>query len=178
MFRLGVSHATWFREGSTNLIQVKEAPSHISKYSLESGAEQGLFDAKQVTLAAESRKKSPTIYIVEEDNIVREGLARLCRRLDAEIKAYASVTDLLEVGRLMPPGCLVAEVNLPKNEGTDLLRLIHDGDVSIPVIFLSSGSDIETAVEVMRQGAFDFIEKPFLSRKLLYRIEEAVRTSF
>ncbi len=124
-----------------------------------------------------NKNKKPTIYIIEEDSIVRDGLVRLCSRLDASIKAYASVNELLAAERLQPPGCVVAEVNLPENDGAYLLQRIHDGDVCIPVIFLSSGSDIETAVEVMREGAFDFIEKPFLSRKLLHRIDEAVNAS-
>ena len=121
--------------------------------------------------------KKPTIHIVEEDSIVREGLVRLCSRLDADIEAYASIDDLLKPCRPAPPGCVVVEVNLTKNEVAQLLQRLHNGDAGVPVIFLSSGSDIETAVEVMREGAFDFIEKPFLSRKLLHRIDEAVRAS-
>ncbi|MDH3694073.1 MAG: response regulator [Gammaproteobacteria bacterium] len=129
-------------------------------------------------MAAElHRNKKPAIHIVEEDKIVREGLVRLCSRLEADIKAYSSIEHLLEVGRPAPPGCVVVEVNLPKKEVAQLLQRLRNGDAGVPVIFLSSGSDIETAVEVMREGAFDFIEKPFLSRKLLHRIDEAVRAS-
>lgn len=136
------------------------------------------YDAKQVIVAVGSKhNKKPTIHIVEEDSIVREGLVRLCSRLDADIESYASIDDLFTAGRPAPPGCVVVEVNLPKNEVAQLLKRLHNGDTGVPVIFLSSGSDVETAVEVMREGAFDFIEKPFLSRKLLHRIEEAVGAS-
>lgn len=124
-----------------------------------------------------------TVYIVDDDSGARDALAWLLRtrRLPSEVFASAEAFNALLVHglKLTTPSCLLLDVRMPgmsglalfdKLTGYGLLRLL-------PVIFLTGHADVPTAVTAVRQGAFDFCEKPFSDNALVDRIEQALASS-
>ncbi|MDH3687905.1 MAG: response regulator [Gammaproteobacteria bacterium] len=119
---------------------------------------------------------SATIYVVEHDKAVRDGLRALLSQLNAQIQVYDQAKDLLSLQRTSGPACLVTELFLPDMSGLELLKRLRKSGDDIPAIVLAIQSDVPTAVEAMRLGAIDFIEKPFVEHVLLERVREALRS--
>lgn len=134
---------------------------------------EALYDGKGMTTRSLSNGHA-TIHIVEQDPAVAKGLCMLFRALDASVKTYPDAETFLDAPPGSDQGCLIIEMNLPGMDGLALLDRLRAEGVSLPAIMLSSKSDIATAVEAMRAGAFDFLEKPFIDRVLLERVREAL----
>jgi two-component system response regulator DctR len=124
-----------------------------------------------------------TVFIVDDDAGVREGLAWLLRsrRLLSQGFAGAEAFDaMLEAGfACTEPCCLLLDVRMPGMSGLALFdKLAARGLAeSIPVIFLTGHADVPTAVAMVKRGAFDFCEKPFSDNALVDRIEQAIKRS-
>lgn len=124
-----------------------------------------------------------TVYIVDDDSGAREALAWLLRtrRLPSEVFASAEDFDaLLARGlKLTTPSCLLLDVRMPGMSGLALFdRLDGYGLLPLlPVIFLTGHADVPSAVAAVKQGAFDFCEKPFAGNALVDRIEQALASS-
>ena len=124
-----------------------------------------------------------TVYIVDDDSGVRDALAWLLRtrRLPSEVFASAEAFDaLLARGlKVTTPSCLLLDVRMPGMSGLVLFdKLKGCGLLSVlPVIFLTGHADVPTAVTAVKQGAFDFYEKPFSDNGLVDRIEQALAGS-
>lgn len=124
-----------------------------------------------------------TVYIVDDDSGVRDALAWLLRtrRLPSEVFASAEDFDaLLARGlKVTTPSCLLLDVRMPGMSGLALFdKLTGYGLLPIlPVIFLTGHADVPTAVAAVKQGAFDFCEKPFSDNVLVDRIEQALASS-
>lgn len=114
--------------------------------------------------------------MIEADARDRRTLCSLLRPLDAEIHDFESAESYL-ADRHTAPCCLITEVSLPGMSGLDLLRLLRAGGVTPPIILLGEESDVRAAVTAMREGAFDFIEKPHVDiaivRRVAYLLEHA-----
>ncbi len=124
-----------------------------------------------------------TVYIVDDDSGVRDALAWLLRtrRLPSEAFASAEAFDalLLRGLKVTTPSCLLLDVRMPGMSGLALFdKLKGYGLLGIlPVIFLTGHADVPTAVAAVKQGAFDFCEKPFSDNALVDRIEQALASS-
>ena len=124
-----------------------------------------------------------TVYIVDDDSGVRDALAWLLRtrRLPSEAFASAEAFDalLLRGLRVTTPSCLLLDVRMPGMSGLALFdKLKGYGLLGVlPVIFLTGHADVPTAVAAVKQGAFDFCEKPFSDNALVDRIEQALASS-
>lgn len=116
-----------------------------------------------------------TVYVVERDVAVGDGLRALLAQLDAEVKVYQRAGEMLSAHRGPGPACLVTALFPPDMSGLELLQRLRKLGSDIPVIVLASHGDVPTAVEAMRLGAIDFIEKPFVEDVLLQRVREALR---
>lgn len=121
---------------------------------------------------APSTDKPYTIYLVEHDAAVRDGLRTLLSQLDAEVKVYSWAEDMLSAKLVRGPACLVTDLFLPDMSGIELLQRLRKAGSDLPAIILTSEGDVPTAVEAMRMGAIDFIEKPFVEDALLQRVRE------
>jgi FixJ family two-component response regulator len=122
----------------------------------------------------EGRADQPIVIVVDDDDSMRSALRRLLAsaRLTAEL--YASGTEFLAEARLDRPGCLLLDVGMPDMSGIEVQARLKQRSVTLPVIFLTGSSDIPIAVSAMREGAVDFIEKPFDNDDLLARVRKAI----
>ncbi len=121
-----------------------------------------------------SHRHGATVHVVERDPAVARGLALMLEALDTTIKTYTSAEELLEHSPLGDSGCLIIEVDLPGMGGLELLKALRSRGVDLPAILLTSKGDVPTAVNAMRAGALDFLEKPFLNRVLIERVRQAL----
>lgn len=119
-----------------------------------------------------------TVFIVDDDDGVREGLALLLESINQPYELYRSGFEFLENYDKSKRGCLVLDIRMPRMSGLDLQKRLKMQQAPLPIIFISGHGDIPMAVEAMRQGAIDFIRKPFREQDLLDRINEALSLSF
>jgi FixJ family two-component response regulator len=110
------------------------------------------------------------VYVVDDDDAVRNALRLLFHTADLEVQTFASAAAFLEQADLGRRCCLLLDIRMPGLTGSDLYAELRGRGVRAPVIFITGHGDIPMAVEAMRQGAYDFIEKPFDDEKLLTQV--------
>ena len=114
------------------------------------------------------------VFIVDDDESVRRSLTRLLRSVRIEVETFASADEFLTHRTDDGPACLVLDVRMPGLSGPDLQRhLAHEGN-PIPIVFITGYADISTGVTAMKDGAVDFLPKPFEDRELIGAIERAI----
>jgi two-component system response regulator FixJ len=110
------------------------------------------------------------IYIVDGDATARRSLAMALRAKGFATHAFGSAADLIEASTYIPPGCILLDLQLPDQDGLEVLRLLKQTRPEMPVIAVTGEPSIRTAVNAIKSGAADFLEKPFpislLSRML------------
>ncbi|MBL8481643.1 MAG: response regulator transcription factor [Rhodocyclaceae bacterium] len=109
------------------------------------------------------------VVIVEDDEAMRDALVWLFSSRDVSARAYASAEHFLADSGLDAAGCLVLDVRLTGMSGPELFRLLQKQGSQVPVIFLTGHGDIPLAVAALKEGAFDFLEKPFDDNYLVDR---------
>ena len=116
-----------------------------------------------------------TVFIVDDDAAVRDALQLLLRSVGLASEAYASADEFL--GRFDPdrPGCLLLDVRMPGISGLELQQRLKERISSLPIIFLTAHGDIEMAVNAVKAGALDFIQKPFRDQDLIDKVHCAIR---
>jgi RNA polymerase sigma factor (sigma-70 family) len=119
-------------------------------------------------------KPATTIFIVDDEEAVRNSLCRLFRLAGFETRAFSSAEEFLEFYKTDIPGCLLLDVRMPGMDGLELQNILAARKINIPIVFLTGSGDIPLAVNAMKGGAFDFIEKPFEQDMLLDRIRKAI----
>jgi FixJ family two-component response regulator len=119
-------------------------------------------------------KESPVVFIVDDDQMVREALARLVKSVGLQAETYPSATEFLEHVRPEQPGCLVLYIRLPGLSGLDLQRRLSTAGVRLPIIFITGHGDIPMTVKAMKRGAADFLQKPVDDQDLLDAIHRAI----
>ncbi|HZD88759.1 MAG TPA: response regulator FixJ [Pseudolabrys sp.] len=115
----------------------------------------------------------PVIYVIDDDEAVRQSLEFLLKTAGLNVRSFDSARTFLEVLPEIRSGCIVTDVRMPEITGIDLLRRVKELGLDLPVIVITGHGDISLAVEAMKIGAVDFLEKPFDDDTLL----EAVRAS-
>ncbi len=116
-----------------------------------------------------------TVFVVDDDRSVREGLVDLIDSLGMEAKAFPSAREFLQHKRPDAPACLVLDVRLPGLSGLDLQRQLGQSDQPIPIIFITGHGDIPMSVRAMKEGAVEFLTKPFRDQDLLDAIDQALK---
>ncbi len=120
------------------------------------------------------KPEGAVIFVVDDDNHVREGIRSL---LDADgrvVEDYATCEAFLEAYRQRREACLLIDAYLPGMGGLELLRRLHDADHRLPAIMITGNSDVPMAVQAMKAGALDFIEKPIANDELRASVETAL----
>lgn len=119
---------------------------------------------------------SPRVHVIDDDEPVRRGLAMLLRSAGIPVETYASGTAFLDAvpGLGEDIGCVLTDIRMPDLDGVELLRRLRARGFRRPVVVMTAHGDVPTAVEAMRAGAFDFIEKPFDDEGLLAILKEAL----
>jgi RNA polymerase sigma factor (sigma-70 family) len=115
-----------------------------------------------------------TVFVVDDDGSTRELLTFLMKRNDLAVEAFADARSFLAAYGADRPGCLVLDLNMPGMSGLDLQQYLKEQGVLLPVIFLSGRADIPKAVQAVREGAIDFIEKPFDYKHVLERVRDCL----
>ena len=119
-------------------------------------------------------QSSAVVHVVDDDEAVRQSLAFLLRTAQIEVKTYDSAMAFLN--DLPRGGCIITDVRMPEISGLDLLQRLHELGVALPVIVITGHGDVPLAVEAMKLGAVDFLEKPFDDDALLAAVRTALST--
>jgi two-component system, LuxR family, response regulator FixJ len=117
-----------------------------------------------------------TIFVVDDDEAVRDSLAVLLETVGLDVEAFANATDVLARCRDARPVCVVTDVRMPGMDGLGLQQQLSKLHAHVPVVVITGHGDVPLAVQAMKAGAVDFIEKPFSDDIILASIEAAVRS--
>jgi two-component system response regulator FixJ len=119
---------------------------------------------------------TPIVNVVDDDASLRQALVFLLESAGWRVAAYDSAEAFLAaLDDLTHPGCLILDVRMQLMSGLELQRILNERNIQLPVIFLTGHADVTIAVQAMKFGACDFIEKPFKDQTLLDAVSQAVR---
>ena len=116
-----------------------------------------------------------TVFVVDDDSSTRELLAWLMKRHGLHAEVFPDARSFLNSYRPEMPGCLVVDLNMPGMGGLELQQYLKEHGVLIPVLFLSGRADVPKAVKAVREGAIDFVEKPFDYKRVVALVEDCLR---
>lgn len=114
------------------------------------------------------------VYVIDDDDAVRESLEFLLKTANIKVQGFDSAKSFLEMLPQIKSGCIVTDVRMPDVTGIDLLRRVKELGLDIPVIVITGHGDIALAVEAMKVGAIDFLEKPFDDELILTSVRSAL----
>ncbi len=115
---------------------------------------------------------SNLVHVIDDDDAMRDSLEFLLRAAKIDVRTYESATSFLAAGDVT--GCIVTDVRMPGMSGVDLLRQLKARGSTMPAIVITGHGDIQLAVEAMKVGAVDFLEKPFDDEVFLATIKAAL----
>ena len=114
------------------------------------------------------------VHVIDDDEGVRESIEFLFRSAQLEVRVYESASAFLSQASEAAEGCVVTDVRMPEVSGIDLLRHLKELKSTLPVIVMTGHGDVPLAVEAMKAGAVDFIEKPFDDDVMLAAVRAAL----
>jgi two-component system response regulator FixJ len=114
------------------------------------------------------------VYVVDDDEAIRRSLTFLLRTAGIPSQSYDSALSFLRDVDRLAPGCIITDIRMPGMDGLEMVRQLKEKDVPHPVIVITGHGDIPLAVEAMKAGAIDFIEKPFRDDVLLAAVRTAL----
>jgi two-component system response regulator FixJ len=112
------------------------------------------------------------VHLVDDDEAIRRSASFMLRTSGYLVKTYASGVELLKVASDLARGCILLDVRMPGLDGLEVQRTLKERGILLPVIVMTGHGDVNVAVQAMKAGAVDFIEKPFEKSVLLSAIEE------
>lgn len=114
------------------------------------------------------------VHVVDDDVAVRQSLSFLLASDGLAVRLYDSATSFLDTARSSLSGCIVTDVRMPGIDGIEFLRRLRARGFTLPVIVMTGHADVPLAVEAMKEGAVDFIEKPFDDTAFLASVRHAL----
>ena len=123
---------------------------------------------------AEKALSRGEIFVVDDDPAVRETLSMVLSAGGYQVICFADGAALLAVARSRTPSCILLDVHIPGKSGLDILKELHGEDYPAPIFMISGQGDISMAVNAIKSGALDFIEKPFRGSEIVARLDEAI----
>lgn len=112
------------------------------------------------------------VYLVDDDEAIRRSAGFMLKTSGYSVMAYSSGTEFLKQSKAIEPGCILLDVRMPMMDGLEVQQALQDQGCTLPVIVMTGHGDVTVAVQAMKAGAVDFIEKPFGKAELLRAIEE------
>ena len=109
----------------------------------------------------------PLVHVIDDDDAVRASLAFVLEMADLPNRTYASPGEFLDQADTQTRGCIVTDIRMPEMNGLELVSRLREKNVNLPVIVITGHGDVNLAVEALRAGVKDFIEKPFDDEALL-----------
>jgi two-component system, LuxR family, response regulator FixJ len=128
----------------------------------------------RTTSATRAAQRGPLVYLVDDDDAIRDSLGLLLRSVGLDCEVYASALEFLGAYDSTRHSCLVADIRMPGLSGLELQQRLNEQRAEVPVIFITGHGDVPMAVNAMKSGASDFIQKPFRDQDLLDRIHKAL----
>ena len=116
----------------------------------------------------------PIIYVIDDDDAVRQSLEFLLKTAGMTVRGFEHAKAFLDILPRVEHGCVITDVRMPGMSGIDLLRSLKDTNPELPVIVITGHGDISLAVEAMKIGAIDFLEKPFDDDQLIAAVRAAL----
>ncbi|HEY6255685.1 MAG TPA: response regulator [Xanthobacteraceae bacterium] len=123
---------------------------------------------------AQAAPSNGEVFIVDDEPAIRELLSIVFTRAGFHATCFAEGNSLLASARTLTPACIILDVNIPGRSGLDILRQLNAQDYPAPIFVMSGQADIPMAVEAIRHGALDFIEKPFRGDAVVARVKESI----
>ena len=123
---------------------------------------------------AEKALSRGEIFVVDDDPAVRDTLSMVLSAGGYQVICFADGAALLAVARTRTPACILLDVHIPGKSGLDILKELHGEDYPAPIFMISGQGDIAMAVNAIKSGALDFIEKPFRGSEIVARLDEAI----
>ncbi len=120
---------------------------------------------------------NPTVFIVDDDEAVRDSVRWLILSVNLEVKTFSSAQDFLDTFKPEQEGCLLLDMRMPGMSGLALLAKLRESGSNIPTIFLTGHGDVPMAVRALKEGAVDFLEKPYNDQVLLDCVHKALEQS-
>ena len=114
------------------------------------------------------------VYLVDDDEAIRRSAGFMLKTSGYQVKAFTSGVELLKEAKELSPGCILLDVRMPEMDGLQVQKALQERGVGYPVIVMTGHGDVGVAVQAMKAGAVDFIEKPFEKTVLLSAIEEGI----
>ncbi len=124
--------------------------------------------------ATASIELSGEIFVVDDDAAIRDLLTMLFTRRGFKVAGFADGSSLMAAMRTQSPACILLDVHIPGKSGLDILKELNARNHPAPVIIISGKGDIAMAVDSIKSGALDFIEKPFSGSDVVARVKEAI----
>lgn len=124
--------------------------------------------------AAVAASGERTVYVVDDDEALRDALGMLFRTAGLKVETFPSAAAFLQRAKPVRPACLVLDIRMPGLTGTALQEELIERGVRVPIIFITGHGDIPMAVAAVKKGAYDFIEKPFDDYQLLCQVQKAL----
>ena len=116
----------------------------------------------------------PIIYVIDDDEAVRQSIEFLLKTVGITVSGFESAKAFFEALPSIGHGCVVTDVRMPEITGIDVLRKVRETKPDLPVIVITGHGDVPLAVEAMKLGAADFIEKPFDDELLIASVRSAL----
>jgi two-component system response regulator FixJ len=117
----------------------------------------------------------PTIYVVDDDDGMRRALETLLSTVGYKTAVFSRPSEFLSQFKPETHGCLVLDIRMPEMSGLEVQQQLNRMGSMLPVIFITGHGDVPMAVQAMKEGAFEFIQKPFRDQDLLDRINHALK---
>ena len=115
-----------------------------------------------------------SVHVIDDDDAIRDSLKALLEGAGFSVTAYASAAVFLQGIESAPSGCVVTDVQMPEMTGLDLLRRMSERLPQFPMIVLTGEADVPTAVEALKNGALDLIEKPYSGETIIAAVRQAM----
>jgi two-component system response regulator FixJ len=114
------------------------------------------------------------VHLVDDDEAIRRSVGFMLKTSGFQVRVYESGIELLKSASSLEPGCVLLDIRMPGMDGLEVLAALRAKGVSLPVIIMTGHGDVSLAVQAMKAGALDFIEKPFEKAVLVSAIDQGV----
>lgn len=116
-----------------------------------------------------------TVYVIDDDEPVRDSVALLLEARGLAVQGFASAPEFLDAAASLAPGCVITDMRMPVMDGLELLHRLRERNLHLPVIVMTAHGEVSLAVQALKAGATDFIEKPFAGEVLIAAVLSALQ---
>ena len=114
------------------------------------------------------------VHLVDDDEAIRRSVGFMLKTSGFHVRTYQSGVELLKAAGNLEPGCILLDIRMPGMDGLEVQAALRDKGITLPVIIMTGHGDVTLAVQAMKAGALDFIEKPFEKAVLLSALEHGI----